>query len=52
MTKLDIKSYNLEQLKNELSQMGEKPFRAGQIYKVQERLKLKFLVTEFQALTK
>ena len=33
MTKLDIKSYNLEQLKNELSQMGEKPFRAGQIYK-------------------
>ena len=26
MTKLDIKSYNLEQLKNELSQMGEKPF--------------------------
>lgn len=31
--KLDIKSYNLIELKEQLIQMGEKPFRAGQIYK-------------------
>lgn len=31
--KLDIKSYNLIELKEALTQMGEKPFRAGQIYK-------------------
>lgn len=31
--KLDIKSYNLIELKEELTKMGEKPFRAGQIYK-------------------
>ena len=31
--KKDIKSYNLDELKQELANMGEKPFRAGQIYK-------------------
>lgn len=31
--KKDIKSYNLIELKNQLSEMGEKPFRAKQIYK-------------------
>lgn len=31
--KKDIKSYNLIELKDELLQMGEKPFRASQIYK-------------------
>lgn len=29
----DIKSYNLKELKEEIQQLGEKPFRAGQIYK-------------------
>ena len=29
----DIKSYNLKELKEELTKMGEKPFRAGQIYR-------------------
>lgn len=29
----DIKSYNLEELREQLLQMGEKPFRAGQIYR-------------------
>ena len=29
--KKDIKSYNLDELKQELANMGEKPFRAGQI---------------------
>lgn len=29
----DIKSYNLEELKEQLLEMGEKPFRAGQIYR-------------------
>lgn len=33
MTKTDIKSLNLEQLKNELTLMGEKSFRGEQIYK-------------------
>ncbi len=31
--KKDIKSLTLPQLKEELAQMGEKPFRAGQIYR-------------------
>lgn len=31
--KKDIKSYNLEELKKEMSDIGEKPFRASQIYK-------------------
>lgn len=31
--KKDIKSYNLTELKEELLQMGEKPFRAAQIYR-------------------
>ena len=31
--KKDIKSYNLDELKQELANIGEKPFRAGQIYK-------------------
>lgn len=31
--KKDIKSYNLIELKEQLSEMGEKPFRASQIYK-------------------
>lgn len=31
--KKDIKSYNLTELKEQLAEMGEKPFRAGQIYK-------------------
>lgn len=30
--KIDIKSLTLEELKNELTAMGEKPFRAAQIY--------------------
>ena len=29
----NIKDYNLEELKQELIQMGEKPFRAEQIFK-------------------
>lgn len=29
----DIKSYSLEELKRQLSEMGEKPFRANQIYR-------------------
>ena len=29
----DIKSYNLKELKEEIQQLGEKPFRAGLIYK-------------------
>ena len=29
----DIKSYNLKELKEEIQQLGEKTFRAGQIYK-------------------
>lgn len=29
----DIKSYNLKELKEEIQQLGDKPFRAGQIYK-------------------
>ncbi|MFQ9515027.1 MAG: 23S rRNA (adenine(2503)-C(2))-methyltransferase RlmN [Eubacterium sp.] len=31
--KKDIKSYNLRELKEQLTEMGEKPFRASQIYK-------------------
>ena len=31
-TKKDIKSLSLEELKSEMSVMGEKPFRAKQIY--------------------
>ena len=30
--KTDIKSLTLEELKKELTEMGEKPFRAAQIY--------------------
>ena len=33
MDRKDIKSYNLIELKEEISLMGEKPFRAGQIFK-------------------
>lgn len=32
MSRIDIKSLNLQELKNELEIMGEKPFRSGQIY--------------------
>ena len=32
MEKTDIKSLTLEELKEYLKSMGEKPFRAGQIY--------------------
>jgi len=32
MERTDIKSYTLEELKSALKDMGEKPFRAGQIY--------------------
>ena len=30
--KADIKSMNLEELKNYVAQLGEKPFRAKQLY--------------------
>ena len=32
MEKKDIKSFTLEELKDELKLLGEKPFRAGQVY--------------------
>ena len=30
--KKNIKNYNLEELKQELANLGEKPYRAGQVY--------------------
>ena len=37
----NIKDYNLEQLKEEMKKIGEKPFRAEQIFKwlYQEKVK-------------
>ena len=32
MQKIDIKSQTLEELKNTVSELGEKPFRAKQLY--------------------
>ena len=47
MSKIDIKSLNLEELKDLLQQIGDKPFRAKQIY---EWLHVK-LVSDFEEMT-
>lgn len=44
---MDIKSYNLSELKEQLASMGEKPFRAGQIYHWIHRE----YVTDFEEMT-
>ena len=47
MDRTDIKSLNLEELKTRIAQLGDKPFRAKQIYEWMHRK----LIAEFDEMT-